>query len=276
MLNLIYMYLGIDIGGTKTLIAALDQHGVIAGSIKFPTPENYDEFLKELKHTFQDSFPFNDFRAGCVAAPGEIDRKHGVFKAGGRLGWRNEHLQRDIERIVHCPLLFENDASLAGLSEAMLLKNKYNKVLYITISTGIGGGLIINQRIDPNMADVEPGQMMIQRGDKLVKWESFASGKAIFEHYGLKASEINDTKIWHAIVKDWVPGFMDLLAVTQPEVIVLGGGVGHYLEKYHNLLVDELQKYATPMVSIPPIVKAGRPEEAVVYGCYDLARSVYA
>ena len=59
-------------------------------------------------------------------------------------------------------------------------------------------------------------------------------------------------------------------------MVVLGGGVGHYLEKYHHLLVTELKKYATPMVPIPPIIKAQRPEEAVVYGCYDLARSVYA
>lgn len=276
MVNFMHMYLGIDIGGTKTLIAALDQHGVIAGSIKFPTPAEYDDFLKELKHTLLESFPYDDFRAACVAAPGEIDRKHGIFKAGGNLHWQNEHVQRDIERIIHCPTLFENDASLAGLSEAMLVKEKYAKVLYITISTGIGGGLIINQRIDPNMADVEPGQMLIQRGDKLVKWESFGSGKAIFERYGKKASEINDKAIWRGVVKDWVPGFMDMFAVTQPDVVVLGGGVGHYLEKYHDLLVTELEKYATPMVSIPPIIKAQRPEEAVVYGCYDLARSVYA
>lgn len=270
------MYLGIDIGGTKTLIAALDKHGVIASSLKFPTPNDYDDFLKELRHALKDELPFDDFRAGCVAAPGELDRKHGRFEQGGNLKWRHVPLQHDIERIVHCPMLIENDASLAGLSEAMLLKDKHAKVLYITISTGIGGGLIIDQKIDANMADVEPGQMLLQRGDKLVKWESFASGKAIYERYGQKASEINKAATWRAIVKDWVPGFMDLFAVTQPDVIVLGGGVGHYLEKYHDLLVAELKKYATPMVSIPPIIKAQRPEEAVVYGCYDQARSVYA
>jgi predicted NBD/HSP70 family sugar kinase len=270
------MYLGIDIGGTKTLVAALNEHGEILVSLKFPTPKGYDDFLAALKHTLQDELPIQDFRAGCVAAPGKIDREHGKFTVGGNLQWKNEFVQRDIEKLVHCPMLFENDATLAALSEAMLVKDKHARVLYLTISTGIGGALIVDQKIDPTMADVEPGQMLLQRGDKFVKWESFASGKAIFEKYHQKASEIEDPAIWKAVVKDWAIGFIDILAVTQPDVVVLGGGVGHYLPKYHEFLVDELKKYTTPMVPLPPIIKAQRPEEAVVYGCYDFARSVHA
>ena len=270
-----YMYVGVDIGGTKTLVAALTNEGAIHESLKFPTPENYEDFLTELRSNVA-KLTTKDFKAGAVAAPGEIDRGHGLFKVGGNLKWRNVPVQHDVEHVTHCPMLLENDANLAGLSEAMLIKDKHAKVLYLTISTGIGGGFIVDQRIDPSMEDIEPGQMMLQRGDKVVKWESFASGKAIYEKYGQKASEIEDPAIWKAMVKDWAIGFIDLMAVTQPDVIVLGGGVGHYLPKYHDFLVEELKKYATPLVSIPPIVKAKRPEEAVVYGCYDLAHSVYA
>lgn len=268
------MYVGIDIGGTKTLVAALTNEGTIHEAVKFPTPPEYDDFLKELRATLSN-MTTKDFRAGAIGAPGTIDHKRGMFKRGGNLQWHDLHLQHDIERIAHCPMLLENDAKLAGLSEAMLLKDKHAKVLYITISTGIGCGFIVDQKIDPTMADIEPGQMMLQRGDKVVKWESFASGKAIFERYHQKASEIEDPAIWKAVVQDLTLGFIDLLAIMQPNVIVVGGGVGHYLEKYHDLLVEELKKYATPLVPIPPIVKAQRPEEAVVYGCYDLARSVY-
>ncbi|HUB93013.1 MAG TPA: ROK family protein [Verrucomicrobiae bacterium] len=270
------MYLGIDIGGTKTLVALLDQKGVIIVSLRFETPKVYDDFLSELQHVLRDEMPIQDFRAGCVAAPGTINRKLGRFEEGGNLIWKDVPLQHDVERLAGCPMLIENDANLAGLSEAMLLKDTHAKVLYVTISTGIGTGFIVDQRIDPSMADSEGGQMMLQRGDKIVKWESFASGRAIYEHYGRKASEIDDKKTWKAIVKDLAIGFMDLLAVTEPDVVVIGGSVGHYLEKYHDLLIDELQKYSTPLVPIPPILKAERPEEAVVYGCYDLAKSIYA
>jgi len=269
------MYVGIDIGGTKTLVAALTNEGTIHESLKFPTPEKYEDFLDELRANVA-KLKTKDFRAGTVAAPGKIDRKHGIFELGGNLGWKNEHVQHDVERITNCPMLLENDANLAGLSEAMLVKDRHAKVLYITISTGIGTGFIVNQQIDPTMADTEGGQMMLQRGEKIVKWESFASGKAIFERYHQKAAEIEDPAIWKAVVKDLAVGFIDLMAVTQPDIIVIGGGVGHYLEKFHDFLVEELKKYSTPLVPIPPIVKAGRPEEAVVYGCYDLARSKYA
>jgi predicted NBD/HSP70 family sugar kinase len=269
------MYLGIDIGGTKTLVAALTNEGVIHESVKFPTPANYKDFLAVLKENL-GQLRTKDFRAGTVAAPGEIDRKRGIFNVGGNLKWRDERLQHDVERITNCPMLLENDANLAGLSEAMLLKNKHAKVLYLTISTGIGGGFIVDQKIEPNMQDIEPGQIMLERGGKIVKWESFASGKAIYEKYQQQASEIEDPATWKSIVKSWAIGFVDLMAVTQPDVIVLGGGVGHYLEKYHDFLISELRKYTTPLVPIPPIIKAQRPEEAVVYGCYDLARSVYA
>lgn len=269
------MYVGIDIGGTKTLVAALSDNGEIAGSIKFATPPEYDDFLPELKHNLA-ILPFVDYRAGAIGAPGTIDRKRGVFEQGGNIRWKNVHLLRDVEKLTGCPMLLENDANLAGLSEAMLLKDTYQKVLYITISTGIGTGFIVNQQIEPNLADSEGGLMMIQHGDKLVKWESFGSGSAMFKKYGKKASEIDDEATWREIVRTWTAGFLDLLAVTEPDVIVLGGGVGHYLPKYHDLLVAELKRYALPMVPIPPIIQAQRPEEAVVYGCYDFARSVYA
>lgn len=269
------MYVGIDIGGTKTLVAALTNEGVIKESLRFPTPKDYDEFLAELRANVE-KLTTKEFRAGAVAAPGEIDRRHGKYIDGGNLHWGGALIQRDVERIAHCPMLLENDANLAGLSEAMLVKDKYANVLYLTISTGIGGGYIVNQQISPGMSNLEPGQMMLQRGDKLVKWESFASGKAIFAKYKLQASEIDDPKIWRSIVKDWAPGFINLIAITQPDVIIIGGGVGNYMEKYREFLVAELQKYATPLVAIPPIVEARRPDEAVVYGCYDLARSVYA
>jgi predicted NBD/HSP70 family sugar kinase len=270
------MYLGIDIGGTKTLVAALNEHGEILVSLRFETPKDYDAFLHELKHVLRDEMPIQDFRAGCVAAPGTIDRKRGRFERGGNLHWRNVPLQRDIERLTGCPMLIENDANLAGLSEAMLLREQHQKVLYVTISTGIGTGFIVDQKIDPGMADSEGGEILLQRGNKTVTWESFASGKAIYARYGRKASEINDKRTWEAIAKDLAVGFTDLLAVTEPDVVVIGGGVGHYLEKFHGLLIARLKAIATPMVPIPPILKAQRPDEAVVYGCYDLARSVYA
>jgi predicted NBD/HSP70 family sugar kinase len=65
------------------------------------------------------------------------------------------------------------------LSEAMLLANQYNKVLYLTISTGIGGGRCKNGKIDPDFENFEPGQMVFEKDGKTLVWEDFASGRAL-------------------------------------------------------------------------------------------------
>lgn len=268
------MYLGIDVGGTKTLVASLTNEGVITESVKFPTPKKYHDFTVQLQETIA-SLKTKDFRAAGIAVPGRVDRTHGIGRAFGNLPWKNVPIQADLERMIHAPVALENDANAGALSEAMLLKKDYNVVVYVTIGTGIGTGIIVNQHIDEAFEDTEGGFMLFERGGKLVQWQRFASGSAIFERFGKKASEIDDEKTWKIISRDIASGLIDLIAMVQPEVIVLGGGIGTHYPKYKKFLRAELKKYETPLTPIPPIVQAKRPEEAVVYGCYDLARERY-
>jgi glucokinase len=267
------MYLGIDIGGTKTLMASLDNNGVIKQSIKVPTDPDYDKFLETIAASLS-KFKTGDFRAAGVAVPGRINREEGIFMDGGNLVWHHVPVARDLERLVHCPVFIENDANLGALSEAMLLKHRDQRVLYVTISTGIGTGLIDHQHIeDP---DMEGGQMLLEFHGKRVIWEDFASGRSIVERYGKRAADINDKATWQRIVRDLAVGFYELVAIVEPEVIVIGGSVGTHFKKYHKLLEAELKKYNNPITPIPKLLQAQRPEEAVVYGCYDFAKSIYS
>ena len=267
------MYLGIDIGGTKTLIACLDKDGVIQQSVKFPTPQDYGDFLNDLAKNVA-TLSTKEFAACGVAAPGRLDTKKEVGVVFGNLPWKNVTLKSDIRHMIRCPVVLENDANLAGLSEAMLLKHKYNRVLYITISTGINIGLIINQHIDSDIAP-EAGDIVMERHGKLETWEHFASGKAIVRRFGKRASDIDDEATWRTIAHDFALGIADLIAVVQPQVIVIGGSVGVYFEKYEKLLKEALKQFETPLTPTPVIVQAGRPDQAVVYGCYDLAKQAY-
>lgn len=268
------MYLAIDIGGTKTLIACLDDNGVIKERIKFPTPANYERFLEQLADNV-DKLTTKDFVFTGVGVPGKLDRKLGVALAFGNLAWPHVPIRDDIQRIVHCPVVIENDANLAGLSEAMLLKN-YRKVLYVTISTGIGTGIIADQKIDLELADSEGGNMLLEHNGKLEPWEDFASGKAIVKQFGKRASDITDPETWQAIAHNIALGFIDLIALIEPDVIIIGGSVGTYYARYQKYLDTYLKQYESPLLTIPPIQEATRPEEAVVYGCYDLAKETYA
>ncbi len=265
------MYLGVDVGGTKTLVAVLDSHGVIKQKTKFPTPTDYSEFLQQLKQTVAD-FGQQKFTAAAVAIPAtDLDRKRGIGIAFGNLPWQLVPIKSDLMKLVNCPVLVENDAKLAGLSEAMLLK-EYEKVLYVTISTGIGTALIVGQKIDPNIGDAGGASLLLTHHGKIQPWEHFASGHAIVRRFGKKAADIHDEATWHTIVHDWSRGLLELIALTEPDVLVIGGSVGSYFDRYHKLLVTELTKYETPLLQIPPIIQAQRPQEAVVFGCYDLIK----
>jgi glucokinase len=267
------IYGAIDVGGTKTLVAVFDEHGTVLQQQKFPTPPEYKDFLVELQKTIQ-GLEHHDFHAVAIAMPGSVDRDHGLVHAFGNLAWRDIPVIADVEKIVHCPVTVDNDANLAGLSEALLVP-QFEKALYLTISTGIGSGIIVNGKIDPEFADSEAGDIMIEHDGDLRKWESFASGKAIVAKYGKRASDLDDPGAWKVIAHDFAIGILDLIAVIQPDVIVIGGGVGAHFEKYGEFLLSELKKYENPMLPIPPVLQAQRAEEAVIYGCFALARQMY-
>ncbi len=268
------MYAGVDIGGTKTLVAVLDDHGVIVDRVKFPTPKDYESWKQSLAKSVAE-LSTKTFTACGVGFPGRIDRSQGMGLDMGNLPWHHVPVQSDVQRIIDCPTIVDNDANLAGLSEAMLLKDQYSRVLYITISTGIGTGFIVDQKIEPAFADSEGGQILLEHHGRLQPWEDFASGRAIVATFGKKAEDITDEKTWRHITHDLAIGIIDIIAVMQPQIIVFGGSVGRYFKRYGSYLSEELQSYATPLTPVPPLVEAARPEDAVVYGCYDLAKSVY-
>lgn len=271
---LICMYLGVDVGGTKTLVASLTDKGVITESVKFPTPKKYEDFLSLLL-SHLEQFETKSFKAIGVGVPGRIDREHGILIRCANLSWKDEHVQTDIIRRLHTPVVLENDAKLAALSEALLVKEKYVRVLYVTISTGIGAGVVQDEKLDPEFLNIESGQAVFEHHGRMKRWEEFASGKAIVKQFGKRAADINDQKTWKTIVRYWSPGFSNLIANVQPEAIIIGGSVGTHFNKYKDILKSELKKYETPLTPTPKLLGAQRPEEAVVYGCYDLAKERY-
>jgi predicted NBD/HSP70 family sugar kinase len=272
MLNLLTdMYVAVDVGGTKTLVALFTNSGEIRQKVRFETPPKYDEFIDQLKNTI-NSLDHSDFSAIAIAIPGRIDREKGVGVAFGNLQWKNIPVKKDLQKIFHVPVLVENDANLAGLSEARLVMSDFKKVLYVTISTGIGTGIITNGVIDKEFIDSEGGQMALEHNGKILQWEDFASGKAIYNRFGKQASDIHDDATWKIVTNDIAAGIVNLIAIVQPNLIIIGGGVGSHFDRFDDFLKAKLKKYETPLTPIPPLKRAKRPEEAVLYGCYELTK----
>lgn len=263
------MYLGIDIGGTKTLLAVYTEAGELSQKLKFPTSKKYAAFLDDLMDALKQ-LGNPQVRACCCALTAIIDRKKGIGITFGNLKWKNVAVKDDLKQLLGgIPVLIENDSKLAGLHEGILLQKRYKKILYLTLGTGIGSAVVTDGKLDEALLSSEAGHMVLNHNGKLEKWETFASGRAIVARYGKKAAEITDPAIWKTYAKDVAQGLDPLIAAVAPDAVVFGGGVGSHFDKFGHFLREELQKYKNNMVPIPPLLEAQKPEEAVIYGCYD-------
>lgn len=265
------MYMCIDFGGTKTSVAMVEEDGSVVYRNKIKTDHDYNAHIKNLVTLIKHDLG-NDIKAVCLSVPGLINRKEGIVHALGNLPWKDQKIRDDLAK--HFPgkkILLENDAKLGGLGEARAADGKYKRVLYITIGTGIGVALIVNGKISKDLEDMEIGKTPLYYKDGHLKhWEDMVSGRAIFEQYGKKASEINDDAIWEDIGLKIGYGLGAACSALQPDVIIFGGGIGQYADKFSPVIAkyldDNLHSIVRkPQAYLPPTYV----EDSVLRGCYE-------
>jgi glucokinase len=261
------MLIAVDTGGTKTLVASFSETGVLEKSRKFPTPTDTSEYIVELTAAIRDIAATSPIDAIVIALPGIV--KDGIALWCNNLGWKNFNVRVALQDLFPgVPLLVENDANLAGLAETRSLDPIPNSSLYVTISTGIGTGMITAGTIDPGLRLSEGGRIMIEFDGMVREWESFASGSAIHATYDKYARDITDRSTWDQIADRISRGLLVLIPVIQPDVIIIGGSIGTYFDHYRDQLMALLTERLPDHIAAPPCIKAAHPEEAVVYGCY--------
>lgn len=261
------MLVTVDTGGTKTLVASFTEEGLLGEETRFPTPKDTKEYVKVLRKLLVDTYGKETVEAIVVAIPGTI--KNGVAVWCENLKWKNFDVASALAGVLgDTPVLIENDANLAGLSEARELTPIPRSVLYVTVSTGIGTGIITNGHIDPGLRYSEGGRMPVEFHGKIREWEEFASGQAIYKTYKKYARDIIRKSTWNEIADRISRGLLAIIPIVQPDTIVIGGSIGTYFEKYAPQLQGILYEKLPPHIQSPVIVKAAHPEEAVIYGCY--------
>lgn len=259
------MLITVDTGGTKTLIASFDKSGKLAKTHRFETPKNQQEYLQKVTKTIRENYSA-EIDGIVVAVPGVIKNNIAVWCAN--LKWQNFDIANVLEKEFSCPVLLENDANLAGLAETKMLPLTPETSLYVTISTGIGTGIIINEKIEPALSSSEGGHALVEYDGLVREWESFASGRAIKETYGKYGKDIHDPKLWERIADKISRGFLPIIPFLQPDTIIIGGSIGTYFNRYSEELEKILKHRLPEHILCPDIVQAKHPEEAVAYGCY--------
>lgn len=269
------MLVTVDTGGTKTLVASFSQDGTIQTSVKFPTPPDQNDYLSQLTAAITDIASGQPIDAIVVALPGIV--KDGIAVWCNHLLWKNFDVRTPLAaHFTDTPILVENDANLGGLAETRMLPELPGSVLYVTISTGIGTGIVTEGKIDPALRLSEGGRSLVEFEGNVREWESFAAGSAIQRDFGLYARDITDPATWDQIADRISRGFLAIIPFLQPDVIIIGGSIGTYFDHYQARLEKILQTSLPPHIPCPTFIAATHPEEAVIYGCYYYALDTLA
>ena len=265
------MYLCIDVGGTKTIIALLNNRGKILHSVKFATLPSSEEFYSTLLRQIRINFTLTHVKTISVAMPGPVKNNRVLWL--GNLPWHNFDIAAKLKADFNLPVIVENDANLAALAEARLCRNRS---LYLTVSTGIGGGIIDDKHISSRYLDFEPGHTEYIFHQRKLEWEDIASGKAIRDFYAKNTNEIVDPASWEDIATRINLGLIPLITSLKPQRIIFGGPIGLALAQYKKPLRKQLKAALPANITIPRLQVAKYGHFSVIYGCYHYAKTQLA
>lgn len=265
--------LGIDIGGTKTAIGLYKHDFSLIQSVSFKTdPEKGAESLvKRIGDTVRELAAKNGFKGNAdfvgVACPGPLDLKTGRIIYIPTMGFKDVPIKDMLSDELSSPVYLENDANCAALAEAKAGAGKgFQNVVYLTVSTGVGGGIVINGKLyDGGAGNAgEIGHLCVERDGiecacgKKGCLEKYASGTAIAEIATEKLQCAVDAKTVFArarggdsvccgVVKQAADclGFAlgAVWQIADPDIVVLGGSVIKDFDVLKPLLWASLQKY---------------------------------
>lgn len=189
------LVVGIDLGGTQIRTAVL-RGGTLLSRVSMlngdnPTP---DRIIPRMFQSVQQALTeahvsLEEIKGIGIGAPGPLDSRTGVVFCPPNLpGWGNVPLRDIFEQEFHIPVYLENDANAAALGEYLFGAGQgCNEMVYVTVSTGVGGGVISRGKILEGVVGTagELGHMTIDwRGERcncgnIGCLESIASGTAI-------------------------------------------------------------------------------------------------
>ncbi|MFW5873472.1 MAG: ROK family protein [Bacillota bacterium] len=264
-------YVGVDLGGTKILTAIADQKGNILADFKIGTEVEKGEvhIINNIEKSIRTvvkkaELSLKEIKRIGVGSPGPLSIKKGIVYETSNLPFENFPIVDMLESRINIPVVLENDANAAALGEKLFGAGIDSEVMvYITISTGIGGGLIFNEKVfhGSNDGAGEVGHMIIEPagpkcgfGQHRGCLEAMASGTAItrnvkaelknnpdkyLKKYKGKIKDINGAdiakaaqagdklaqKVYQEAGKYLGIGVANLINLFNPDTIVFGGGV---------------------------------------------------
>lgn len=149
------MIIGIDVGGTKVAGGLVDRKGRLDKTVTLPTKANegfetsFNQVLNVIRRLVNQAGGPDNVKGIGICCPGPLNPRTGIVINPPNLpGWVNINFTERVEKEFLLPTRLENDANAAGLAEVLFgAAVGHNDVFYVTVSTGVGTGIIINKRI---------------------------------------------------------------------------------------------------------------------------------
>ena len=230
--------LAFDIGGTNTRLALVNENFEIEKVSIRPTPLNdKDAFLANI-FSLMEEFPLNDVISVGMGVPGVVDIPNSRIIILPNVGIGNIELGKIFKEKYNLDLYLRNDAQVACLAEATLGKGKdYDRVFFVTISTGLGGSLCVDGIIQDYLTEV--GHTLFKYKDSYQEFE-LAGGTNIHKLAKMNGSTITNAKDMFEgaksgnkealnLLKEWkyiITSYFKLMNDSyMPDIFVVTGGM---------------------------------------------------
>ena len=286
-------YIGIDLGGTNVRVAKIGEDGSVVAQVKGPSygQEGPEKVMANIKEMIREIPGWNECRGIGVGVPGPVNTMAGTMVLSTNLpGFTGYPMADELTKEFGIPAFVDNDANVAGLAEALIGAGKgLPVVFYVTISTGIGGVLVVNGKTVSGKHGFggEIANIIVDRGRERVNYlnvgaiENEASGTAItrkgraafpdkeIEHAGnvfdlADAGDPKAVEIIEGMKKDLGQLFATIACVCDPDMFIIGGGMTKSADKFLPGVIENYKAMSHTAVHDTPFVIAGLDEPGIV------------
>lgn len=226
--------LALDIGGTKTVAWACTQDGRTSPPLRLATPEGPDAGIAMLLQLGTKLAAGRRIAGIGVSIGGPIDRLGGTVSPLHQPAWRGVPLAATLTEALGARVEVEVDTDGAALAESLWGGHGLDPLLYLTVSTGIGGGLVAGGTIQRGAKGAHPevGHVLVPTGLEPTPCtcgssdclEALVSGRALERRHGRPCTSLDDAA-WRQAGTWLGRGLASIVTCLAPAVVVIGGGV---------------------------------------------------
>jgi len=258
-------YIALDIGGTKFMVASYTETLEEIKRVKYNTPGDLKEGLDLLHRMIGEVTGGNPIGGIGAAIGGPLNHITGIVSPLHQRQWRNIPLKDLMQEKWGCPFHVDVDTNVAALGEYHLGKYGHERFLYITLSTGMGGGYIMNGRVyrgfNGNHPEVghqtihyrcsHPEKVQCECGSPDCL-EALVSGNAIRRIYGKPAEKLGPDE-WNEVIYNLGQGLRNIATIMTPDIVVFGGGISFGAgEPFIRKIEEEMKRHLT--LAKPPLL----------------------